>query len=511
MTTSSKYPDYFTEYQHPVFHKKCIVQNPQLRSFFISPYTSSCNHNSEITSLLKESYTHFLNGTTMKLWETWQQNRGGNYSSNMLIPYYDEYNDTIRDLIILCHPDDCQRIAMSHVQKMPNLKCIMTDSVISTTNNQHWMAQKTHFVHGLVPINPEIEKNVMKISELRVQASYRRLFQIAHPKYEFDSFIMPRNKMHELDMNEFFLNETQAQLQLALLGTSESFQQKTNKCLRSAFSGKNPEGGKADQGYVRQIVMELMDKIKSGKIDGILGRLLKISPQQTDTELYGNLILFLFAGHDTTGHTLTWLIYELCRHPKIQERLKQEIREFWDTRTSTDNQIKLEEFQKLPFLDKCIAETLRLYPAVANGSFRQLEYDDFITSSKTGKQVKIPKGTYVQIPNFFRHRNPDLWGKDAHQFNPDREFKSHEIWTYNHYINPESNRYSPFLYNPRSCLGKHFAQIEMRLMLLYYLRTMTFTLGKKNYLDNIEFNKGTMGPRKGLRVYVTVDQLTAKL
>lgn len=432
----------------------------------------------------------------MRLWESWQQRSGGNYSSNLLIPYYDEYNDTICDLIILCHPDDCQRIAASHIQKMPNLKCIMADSVISTTNNHHWMSQKTHFVHGLVPINPEIEQNVMGISELRVQTSYRSLQKIA------------RSGCEELDMNDFFLNETQAQLQLALLGTSESFQRKTNKCLRSAFGGKNPEGGKAELGYVRQIVLELMDKVKSGKVNGILGKLLQISPQQTDTELYGNLILFLFAGHDTTGHTLTWLIYELCRHPEIQERLKWEIQEFWDTRT-TSGRIKLREFEKLPFLDKCIAETLRLYPAVANGSFRQLGYDDFITSSKTGKKVKIPKGTYIQIPNYFRHRNPDLWGKDAHQFNPDREFKSHEIWTYDHYINPESNRYSPFLYNPRSCLGKHFAQIEMRLMLLYYLRTMTFTLGKKNYVD--EFNKGTMGPRKGLRVHVRFDRSTSKL
>ena len=43
----------------------------------------------------------------------------------------------------------------------------------------------------------------------------------------------------------------------------------------------------------------------------------------------GNMILFAFAGHDTTGHTLTWLLYELCKHPEHKQRLIEEIDEYW--------------------------------------------------------------------------------------------------------------------------------------------------------------------------------------
>ena len=40
---------------------------------------------------------------------------------------------------------------------------------------------------------------------------------------------------------------------------------------------------------------------------------------------WGNTMLFAFAGHDTTGHTLTWLSFELAKNPAIQERLRAEV------------------------------------------------------------------------------------------------------------------------------------------------------------------------------------------
>eukprot|EP01052_Picozoa_sp_SAG31_P008340 SAG31_NODE_419_length_15872_cov_21.857985_9_plen_124_part_00 len=42
--------------------------------------------------------------------------------------------------------------------------------------------------------------------------------------------------------------------------------------------------------------------------------------------------------------------------------------------------------------------------------------------------VKLPKGTIVQITTAGRHRNPDLWGETANQFNPDRKWEDDELW-----------------------------------------------------------------------------------
>ncbi len=44
---------------------------------------------------------------------------------------------------------------------------------------------------------------------------------------------------------------------------------------------------------------------------------------------WGNTMLFAFAGHDTTGHTLTWLAFELAKSPAIQDKLTAEVDAFW--------------------------------------------------------------------------------------------------------------------------------------------------------------------------------------
>merc|ERR1712137_761522 len=72
-----------------------------------------------------------------------------------------------------------------------------------------------------------------------------------------------------------------------------------------------------------------------------------------------------------------------------------------------------------------------------------------------------------------RHRNKDLWGEDADHFNPRRHFEPEELARVGGPMaatNPASKRFSPFAHGPRSCLGRNFAQMEMRLIMLYLFR-----------------------------------------
>ena len=81
----------------------------------------------------------------------------------------------------------------------------------------------------------------------------------------------------------------------------------------------------------------------------------------------------------------------------------------------------------------------------SDGTSREIIEEEYITG-KDGEPVLIPKGTYIQIPNWTRHRNPELWGEDVNIFNPDRDFKDEEIWEnmgINSY-NPSTERFSPF-------------------------------------------------------------------
>ena len=123
---------------------------------------------------------------------------------------------------------------------------------------------------------------------------------------------------------------------------------------------------------------------------------------------------------------------------------------------------RYEDLQHLPLLDRCITETLRLWPAVASGTFRQLQFADHLTGPKQ-KPVTLPTGSLVQIVNWSRHRNPALWGTDVDVFNPSRHFEAEELTHVGCPMaarNPQSERFSPFAHNPRSCLGKNFAQVS---------------------------------------------------
>ncbi len=44
-----------------------------------------------------------------------------------------------------------------------------------------------------------------------------------------------------------------------------------------------------------------------------------------DSELMAQMFTLTFAGHETTATTLTFLFYELSRHPVYQERMREEI------------------------------------------------------------------------------------------------------------------------------------------------------------------------------------------
>ena len=103
---------------------------------------------------------------------------------------------------------------------------------------------------------------------------------------------------------------------------------------------------------------------------------------------------------------------------------------------------------------------LRLWPAVPNGTFREIQFDDTI-KGKNGEDVVIKKGTLVRLVNWSRHRNPDLWGPDVNEFNPDRDFKPDELWNGDvlRAYNPQTERFSPFTYTPRVSIAAIYSDV----------------------------------------------------
>ena len=400
------------------------------------------------------------------------------YSSNIIIPYYDDSISKIVDMIVINNPDDVERITMKHIKKTPYLKSLLYDSIISTTNNDTWGTQRKNFQPAF-SVENELKQMIPQINE-RAKIGVKILNNLQN--YCDGQFF---------DIHEFFLNETMAQLQLAMFGFSNDFQEKTNKKIRAAFNGENTE-------YANEFVSSLLEEIKTA--NGSLSKTMLNYNKSCNSkkEIYGNALIFPFAGHDTTANTLSWLIFEVSKNEVIYKKLQNEIDEFWYNKKN--NEVEYDDFKKLKYMTKCIMETLRLWTSIPNGTTRELIEDEYIVG-KSGQKVKIPAGTYIQIPNWTRHRNPDLWGEDVNEFNPDRDFKEDEIYNNNGFgtYNPNSERFSPFTYPPRDCIGKNFSQIEMRIILLHLLKNFTFCIPKyqieKYNNEDLSFNSKTLSPR----------------
>ena len=90
----------------------------------------------------------------------------------------------------------------------------------------------------------------------------------------------------------------------------------------------------------------------------------------------------------------------------------------------TGRPIKYNDFKKITIHDKMHSETLRLNAALVE--LLELDKDEYIIGNEKDNKVKIPKGTYIQIPNGLDIEILN-WGEDVNIFNPFREFIDEEL------------------------------------------------------------------------------------
>lgn len=391
--------------------------------------------------------------------------------------------------IILAHPEDCERIARTHIKKSVLFSGAFDGGIIFTRDNEMWEQYRHNLSEAFHP-KASLEHIFPRVAQ-RAEHCVRRLRDL---RAQGDG---------QVNMSEFFLHETLAQLMLGLFGFPEEFMEATNKRFRDSMSGKLLDQP-AFMPFFLQALGSMIDDaaytspsevMSGGRLFGPLSRIIEqTTPAENIFDKMGNIFIFAFAGHDTTGHTLTWLTFELSKRRDLQARLQAEIDELHDQLQG--RALEYNDLFSLKFMTRCVMETLRLWPAVPNGTFRELEFDDWV-HGENGDRIHVPKGTNVQITNWMRHRDPSLWGPDANVFNPDRDFQDKEIWN-NRGIaafNPSTARFSPFTYGPRDCIGKNFAQSEMRAILFYVFRNFSFELANPSTAERVRgVNFSTMGP-----------------
>lgn len=168
----------------------------------------------------------------------------------------------------------------------------------------------------------------------------------------------------------------------------------------------------------------------------------------------------MFGGQDTSSYTVSLAILLLAMHPKVEQRVMDELNTvFGDLPLDVD--ITMDHLNQLIYLEQVMKETLRVFP-VGPILLRHCTEDTQL------RNCVIPKGTDVVLSVFTAHRRKDIWGLDADEFNPD------------HFDKEVSSKRNPFAFmafsnGPRNCLGRRFAFISIKTILAKLLRKYRFT------------------------------------
>lgn len=157
----------------------------------------------------------------------------------------------------------------------------------------------------------------------------------------------------------------------------------------------------------------------------------------------------LFAGVDTSSHTISFALYHLARNPRVQDKLHSEIVEHLG---ESGGFLKKNKFDSMPYLKAVIKETLR-FASPAGANARILE-DDL----EVGGHL-IPAGTMAVLCHLTMGQNKQFVN-NPDDFTPERWIKTEkEYQTLHPFLS------LPFGQGTRMCVGKRFAELEVYILL----------------------------------------------
>ncbi|KAH9998677.1 cytochrome P450 [Russula vinacea] len=209
---------------------------------------------------------------------------------------------------------------------------------------------------------------------------------------------------------------------------------------------------------LKQYMVEMVEARKNGdKVDqryDLFSGLLDATQDESGSEavlggdeLIGNMFVFLFAGHETTAHTLCFSFALLALYPDEQERLYRHIK---DVMSSLNGMPAYEDMSRFTQSLAVFYETLRMFPPVTNVPKVAAQDTTLTVDNIDGGRTTfpVPSGMQIDIHVAALHYNPRYW-KEPHKFMPERFLGD---WP--------KDAFLPFSQGARACLGRRFFETE---------------------------------------------------
>jgi cytochrome P450 len=202
----------------------------------------------------------------------------------------------------------------------------------------------------------------------------------------------------------------------------------------------------------------------------------------SDRQVRDEVMTLLFAGHDTTTSTVSFMFYELARHPEIADRLVAEQDEKLRGKPPCAEQLMGGDLKQL---EMALEETLRKYPPAWIGPRRSVTPFEF-------EGVRVPENAYVNYCSWASHHLPDVW-RDPERFDPERFADGARDAI-------PKGAYIPFGGGSRTCIGMRFGQLEVRTIATLILSRFRLELQPDFALEIRQMP--TISPREGLPMTV---------
>lgn len=140
----------------------------------------------------------------------------------------------------------------------------------------------------------------------------------------------------------------------------------------------------------------------------------------SDQEIYGNMFIFNFAGHDTTANTMAYAIALLAIHPDVQDWVREEVTAVCSGNTPPEYD---QVFSRLKRVRALMYEVLRLFPPIVYIPKFTTSHPTVLSVGKDNLQrrdLELPPNTYVVLNIMHLHCASKWWGNDCLNFRPSR-------------------------------------------------------------------------------------------
>lgn len=265
--------------------------------------------------------------------------------------------------------------------------------------------------------------------------------------------------------------------------------------------------------YMKEIVAAKRSAIRSGTREesptvDIIGQLVNDHREDThgktqgldaltDSEVMGNLFVFMLAGHETSANSIHFSLLLLAIHPEAQKMVQEELDEILQGRPVSEWNYE-RDLHRLSggVLGAVLNEELRLIAPVST-------VPKTVTSRTqplivNGKELMVPPNIMIRLCISSVHRNPKFWPhgppldsqkpyfppgnphNDLEEFKPERWLRKAnqnrgddsstntglssdacQSNTTSALYTPVKGSYIPFSDGQRACLGRRFAQVEI--------------------------------------------------